>query len=282
MLHDPSSATTKAQLVPAYDRYAEFYDRIGQRSFGEKIAEATLAYLLARNQRPATAVDLACGTGAATLVLARSGIAVTGADRSAAMLDRAAGAAATACIEVAWLEQDMRDLRLPHPVELITCFYDGINYLTTVDDLTLTFASVLDALLPGGLFVFDANTRVKFASNWNESIYIAADNPDLFGIYRSWFEPATGLSPLVITFFVRRLDDTWDRFDEEHVERAHDLDEIQRELLSAGFELVDLLDYRDHEPKFGGAGSERSHRVVFVARRPASAASEPETRSCTP
>ena len=44
---------------PAYSKYAEVYDTIGQRTFGEKIAEATLDLLNFLDAHPVTAIDLA-------------------------------------------------------------------------------------------------------------------------------------------------------------------------------------------------------------------------------
>jgi SAM-dependent methyltransferase len=252
---------------PAYSRYAAVYDAIGQRIFGERIAEATLDFLRESGSHPSTVVDLACGTGSASLIFAASGMHVTGIDRSGAMLDRARKAAAEARLPVTWIEQDMRAFETGQQVELVTCFYDAVNYLTESEDVAEVFERVASALLPGGLFVFDMNTREKFNAAWNETCFVAIDRDDLFGIYQSWFQSETGISPLTMTFFVRSETGQWDRFDEEHVERAYPLDEVQNMLRSAGLDIRAMLDYPDRFPRFGGPGSERSHRVVFVAER---------------
>ena len=265
-MHRMPERSRGSKRVPAYDRYAEVYDLIGQRSFGERIAEATLSYLLEHDLHPRSAVDLACGTGAATLVFAAAGIAVTGIDMSESMLAQARRAANDAGLHVEFRAFDMRELRLAEQVELVTCFYDAMNYLLVPEDLERVFASVLQTLTPGGLFVFDLNTSAKFASSWNESCTVATDREDLFGVYQSWYEHETGLSPLVMTFFMRTSDGAWDRFDEEHVERAYVLSDVRELLKNTGFELLEMLDYGDRSPRFGGSGSERSHRVVFIAR----------------
>lgn len=249
----------------AYSGYAAIYDEIGQRTFGERIAEATLVYLLAQERRPRRMIDLACGTGAASLVFAAAGMQVTGVDRSPEMLARARHSAAEAGLPVNWLEQDMRCLAVEQPVELVTCFYDAINYLTEEADVEIVFQRVATALTPGGLFIFDVNTREKFSAAWNDSCVVAVDRDDLFGIYQSWYQPETGLSPLTMTFFVRGETGAWERFDEEHVERAYPLERLDAMLRSAGFTVRVMLDYADRLPRFGGPGSERSHRVVFIA-----------------
>jgi len=263
-----SSANCGFPRSPAYSRYAEVYDRIGQRRFGECIALATLHFLSEIGARPQKMVDLACGTGAASLAFAAVGIGVLGIDQSTAMLERARCAASDAGLPVEWHEGDLRDFTVADPVDLVTCFYDGYNYLTETSELDESFACVWNALRPGGLFIFDLNTLAKFSASWNDLCLVAVDRNDLFGVYQSWFEPETGLSPLILTFFVRTDDGAWNRFEEEHIERAYPLDEVRSLLTEVGFYLEAMLDYVDRSARFGGAGSELSHRVVFIARRP--------------
>jgi SAM-dependent methyltransferase len=269
-----------AHRSPPYTRYAAVYDLIGQRGFGERIAEATLAWLAQRGFTPQRVADLACGTGAATLVLAAAGAETIGVDRSAEMLDRAERAAAETGRSVTWLEQDLRDLSLPGPVDLATSFFDSINYLVEDGDLRTVFGRVAASLTEGGYFVFDLNTRRRFAEGWGNTSLIAADRDDLFGAYRSWFEPDTGLSPLILTFFLRREDEDacWERFDEEHVERAYELEEVERTLTAAGLRTIEIRTFHDAEGTLGGRGTEESERVVFFAQRlPSFPQSAPES-----
>jgi SAM-dependent methyltransferase len=252
-----------------YSRYATVYDRIGQRVFGERIAEATLTWLHQRDARPRRVADLACGTGAATLILARTGAETIGVDRSPEMLVVAEQMACQGNLSIQWIEQDLRDLSLPYQVDLVTSFFDSINYLTEEDDLPRVFARVADALDVGGYFVFDLNTRRRLAEGWGNTSLIVADRDDLFGAYRSWFEPESGLSPLVLTFFVRQDgdDSLWERFDEEHVERAFSLEEVHNDLTTAGFEVVETRTFHDGSGTLGGVGTEASERVVFFTRK---------------
>jgi SAM-dependent methyltransferase len=268
-------ARASARRFPIYSRYADVYDLIGQRSFGEQIAEATLAYLADIGELPTRAVDLACGTGAATQVFARAGIAIEGIDLSPEMLSVAKASAERAGVAIDWRHQDIRGFSTDVPADLITCFYDALNYLVEDEDLALVFARSFEALRPGGRFIFDLNTREKFQTAWNMSTFVAVDREDLFGVYQSWYEESTGLSPLVLTFFVRDDLGQWDRFDEEHVERAYDLAEVHAMLVETGFSPPVMLDYADRSLRFGGFGSERSHRVVFIAERPVAGDDQP-------
>jgi SAM-dependent methyltransferase len=258
---------------PPYSRYAEVYDRIGQRSFGERIAEATLEWLAQHQRYPRRIADLACGTGAATLIFAATGAEVFGVDLSPEMLARARESAERAGLSVTWLLHDIREFSLPVQVDLATCFFDSMNYLVEDGDLLAVFQRVQAALTPDGMFVFDLNTRRRFAEGWGDACIIAADRDDLFGIYRSWFDPETGLSPLHLTFFVRHDEvpdePRWERFDEEHVERAYALADVTTWLATAGFDVVDVRAYCEAAGMLGGPGGEESDRVVFFARKAA-------------
>lgn len=134
------------------------------------------------------------------------------------MLEHACLVAAETGIYVSWRQHDMREFAVAEPVELVTCFYDAINYLTEVDDLDAMAARVWDALVPGGYLVFDLNPG-KSSKPAGTAAVSATNREDIFGVYQSWYEEETGLSPLILTFFVRKDDGSWERFDEEHLER---------------------------------------------------------------
>ena len=253
---------------PPYARYAAVYDRIGQRAFGQRTAEALLAGMGARNRLPRRALDLACGTGAATMILAAAGCDTVGVDRAPAMLAEARRAAAAAGLPITWIEQDLRALDVPGLFDLATCWYDSINYLTDADDLRAVFRLVHDHLTPGGLFAFDVNTRHKLRA-WGTAAFVAADGDDLFGVYQAAYDESTHLSPLRLTFFARSVTDPgrWDRFDEVHVERGYALVNLEAMLEDAGFLAIDMHDMPILGGGPGGLASEGSMRVLVLARR---------------
>lgn len=256
---------------PAYSRYADIYDSIGQRAFGEGIARATLAWLAERQFRPRTVLDLACGTGAATLVFASRGLNATGVDRSAEMLRHAEDAAAIAQLDIIWVENDIRTFRSDQRFDLVTCFYDAVNYLIEPDDLGRFFRTAFHALETGGYLVFDLNTEHRFMESVGHQIHIAVDRSDLFCIYRTWYIQAERLSPLVVTCFSlvdgAGAEALWQRFDEEHVERAFSIEEVHEELAQAGLEPVGSWDYFERESRIGGQAGPESDRIIVIARK---------------
>ena len=75
---------------------------------------------------------------------------------------------------------------------------------------------------------------------------------------------------MVVTGFERRDDGSWDRFDEEHVETAFAITDLCIRLESAGFEAIQVLDWREGEVTEPLPGSEECFRVMFLARKAAS------------
>jgi SAM-dependent methyltransferase len=146
------------QTRAPYSELAPFYDAsLGCESF----ADARRAFeVLARHHRVRfrTAADIGCGTGLFACYLSRCwGARVFGVDRSRSMLDVARGNCRGE--RVCFLEQDIRCLRLPEPVDLVTANFDVVNHLVRRSDLEQTLRAVAAALRPGGHYVFDAITH---------------------------------------------------------------------------------------------------------------------------
>jgi SAM-dependent methyltransferase len=166
---------------------------------------------------------------------------------------------------ITWRQADMRCYQLDDRVDLCTCFYDAVNYLETLDEFHSFAGACRRALRPGGVLAFDINTKRKLSEHWADMTLIAADSPDLFLTYRSWYDEERGISPLHMTGFERNADGSWTRFDEEHVETAFAIADLELALIEAGFVGVKVLDLGDSPPKSIRPGTEESFRVLFVA-----------------
>jgi ubiquinone/menaquinone biosynthesis C-methylase UbiE len=257
-------------MLAPYSRYAEIYDRTGQHRFGAVMAQIALAWLAERLVSPVTALDLATGTGAAALSLARHGIEVTGLDNSEAMLEIARRKRDPAGQGINWLLGDMREFRLDHPVDLVVCFFDAVNYLLNEDDLRACFRGVYDSLTPGGWFVFDINPIHRYATDWNGNRDVAYADNRLVCLFRATFDPDTGRSPLVLTVF-ERLDDAadlWRRWEETHIERGYPLADIKTLLEAAGLSVVETRSLDEQRMELGADATDEAMRAVFFTQRP--------------
>jgi SAM-dependent methyltransferase len=104
-----------------------------------------------------TVLDLGCGTGRHAFVLADRGYAVTGVDRSAAMLNRAR-AKATERREGAVPEFLLGDVRAVHTgrtYDAVTMLFSVLGYQTGDDDLAAALRTAREHLRAGGVFICD-------------------------------------------------------------------------------------------------------------------------------
>jgi SAM-dependent methyltransferase len=144
-----------------YRLLARYYDdfftlhRDGYRRSHERLLGAILP-------RIGSACDLACGTGTTAIEIATRGISVFALDVSPIMCRLTREKAARAGVTLHVLRRDMRNFRLPEPVDLITCEFDALNHLPHKRDLQHVTRSAARALRAGGYFCFDVSNRKAF------------------------------------------------------------------------------------------------------------------------
>ena len=80
-------------------------------------------------------VECACGTGNLTLPLRKMGYQMTGVDLSEEMLAAAMEKARAAGAMIPFIRQDMRNLTVPRRADCVLATCDGVNYLTTPEDV---------------------------------------------------------------------------------------------------------------------------------------------------
>jgi len=82
-------------------------------------------------------------------------------------------------------------------------------------------------------------------------------------IWQCFYDPATGVSALRATFFVRR-GDLYEKFVEVHQERGYPHEDVLNALQQAGFTALQAYDYPSLQPP-----APESTRLLYLARKPA-------------
>lgn len=138
--------------MPAYDLLAPHYDAVT----GDAASEARLVrdIIERRHSRAVTLLDVACGTGAVTALLAGK-YQVSGLDISSGML---AVARAKLPGQTPLFLADMARFELNTRFDAIICAYQGVNHLLGFPAWESFFGCVYDHLDEGGVFVFDIAT----------------------------------------------------------------------------------------------------------------------------
>ncbi len=245
-----------------YRRYAEAYAKAGQGRFSLQLVPWVAAVLEQHGGDAHTLADVACGAGEFAVAMARRGLAVTGIDQSPEMLALARAAADRSSVRITWLEQDMRELRLPEPVDAATCLYDSLNYLVDEGELRRALGAIAASLRPAGLFLFDMATVRGLATRWGNRIWIIQDSDDAFEANQSEFDYDAGVATLRVNAFLHRQGDLFERVREVHRERGYPLPTIDAALAAAGFGVLG----RWGSETFGEVTPE-TQRVFYAARR---------------
>ena len=211
-----------------YNEFARFYTRGDWPRYSAQMARILPTVLEHFGLWPRKVLDLACGEGTFAVAMANRGLRVTGVDLSPEMLEIARQRAATEGVRVRFLKQDMRSLSLRGRFDLVTCWFDSLNYLLEIDDLARTFAGVSRVLDENGVFIFDVNTIRGLAVEWvREPSYMHLNSGDSFLVSVPQYDAATKIASLHITGFTRE-NKRWVRIDEVHKERGYTLREIRQ------------------------------------------------------
>ncbi|MBQ6847194.1 MAG: class I SAM-dependent methyltransferase [Oscillospiraceae bacterium] len=206
-------------------------------------------------------LDLACGTGSLSLILAERGYEVIGTDASEEML----AVAQEKAFELPenrpmFLCQRMEELDLYGTVDAAVSCLDSLNYLADKESLETAFSRLKFFIRPGGIFIFDVNTHEKFSFLDGQSFI--RENDDFFCAWTAEYDEEEKLCSFYYDIFRETEDGLWERSFEEHIERAHSRDEIKNALEKAEFELVaEFGELSDKAPE------ENEQRIFYVARR---------------
>ena len=222
-----------------FDRFAYFYAKGPYPQYSGRMVELLPPVLARFDARPQTILDIACGEGTFAVAMAKKGFQVTGVDRSPQMLRFARERAERENVKVEFLLQDMRSLPFDERAcmrsmpstskfDLVTCWFDSLNYILELEGIQKTFAGVHRALKKAGLFIFDMNTIYGLAVIWQrEPCYVQQNSPEMFEIQFPSYDFEKRIATTRISGFAKE-GDRWIRMDEEHKERGYTLEEIRQ------------------------------------------------------
>lgn len=244
----------------AYEALAASYDRLTQDIPYEDLLKYYKTIWQLYGKTPESALDLACGTGSLSVLLAGEGLSVLGVDASEEMLTEAYDKASGLDEPPYFIRQRMQRLRLPQPVDFAVCCLDGINYLTDPADCRETMKRVCKSLNPGGLFVFDINSACKLRG-LDGQIFLDEDD-EVYCVWRADFDEESRICSYGMDVFQRR-GRLWQRSQELHREYAYTEDELIAWLAEAGFTHI-----RSFGDRSVDAPGENEQRIFFAAEKP--------------
>ena len=246
--------------MKTYENFASVYDELMDNVPYEAWAEFLQERLREYGITDGLMLDLACGTGRMTTLMAGRGFDLIGVDSSMDMLQIARERGSEKADSCLYLLQDMREFELYGTVRSVISVCDSINYVTEEEDLLHVFSLVNNYLDPGGIFLFDFNTEHKYRDVVGESV-IAEDRDDVSFIWYNEYDEEEHLNYIDLSVFVQEKDDLFRKFQEQHVQKGYTLERICQLLKGAGLLFLKAYDGYTMEP-----AREDSERIVVAAR----------------
>jgi len=225
--------------MTAYGPLAQWYDRLTEDVPYEALAEFYENLMKREGRDHLTLLDLCCGTGTLTLLLAGRGHEMIGTDASAEMLAVAAEKAGQGqfAVQPMFLCQEAAGLDLYGTVEGAVCCLDGMNYLPP-EDLPELLHRLHLFIEPGGRFAFDFHAPAHLRELDGETF--VDETEDVLCLWRSEFDEEE--NALIYGMdILRRSGRLWAREAEEHIEYAHSPEKLTALLEEAGFTDVRLI-----------------------------------------
>ena len=167
------------------------------------------------------------------------------------------------------LDFDLYDL------DCVLCACDGINYVTSLEDLYKVFSKIYNLLKPGGVFIFDISSYYKLSEVLGNN-FMGESRDGISYMWTNYYDEANQLLEMNLDFFLKLDpeevegdyleegpqddDNLYERYREIHLQRAHREEEIVDVLKKAGFGRIDS--YGDFSLDRPG---DQSERIFFTA-----------------
>lgn len=245
----------------AYEYLAQCYDQFTEDVNYDRWADYVERHFAGSRLPIRTVLDLACGTGSLTRLLALRGYEMIGADLSEEMLAQAAEKCrGVGEPEPIFLHQAMEELDLYGTIDACVCCLDSVNYVTRSGKLARAFQRVHTFLMPGGLFLFDINTPDKLRG-LDGQIFLD-ENETSYCVWRADYSPRRRVCTYGMDIFQREENGLWRRWEEVHEEFAYQPEELEELLRQAGFRRIKQYGELRMTPPRAGEG-----RIFFAARK---------------
>ena len=245
--------------MEAYTGFAGVYDLLMDETPYRQWCENVVHELEKYGICDGLLLDLGCGTGTMTELLAARGFDMIGLDCSEEMLNIAFDKRAQSGQDILYLNRDMRCFELCGTVRAVVSVCDSLNYLLEEEDLVSCFRLVSNYLDPAGIFFFDFNTRYKYETVIGDSV-IAENREDCSFIWENYFDPGDGINEYDLTVFVKKQE-LFERFQEVHFQRGYTLEEIKSLIVRSGLSFV-----RAFDADTLGEVTAQSERIYCVAQ----------------
>lgn len=223
----------------AYGEFAKIYDNLINEDIDyEDMCSRIIEICKKEDISFDNYLDIACGTGNVTAKLAKNFKESFAVDLSDDMLREAFNKLKKEKIKCQLVCQDMSELSLNRKFDLITSVLDSTNYIIEEASFLKYLMRVKDHLKDNGIFIFDVNSYYKLSEILGNNIYTYSEE-EVFYTWENTFE--NDILNMFLTFFVKK-GELYERFEEEHLERAYTEGFIENKLKELDLKIIGKFD----------------------------------------
>ena len=251
--------------MEAYTSFASVYDTFMDDVPYEEWGEYLHGLLKEYGINDGLVLDLGCGTGTMTELLADLGYDMIGVDNSADMLEIALEKKVESGHDILYLLQDMRGFELYGTVRAIISICDSVNYITEPDELRRVFFWVNNYLDTDGVFIFDFNTEYKYREVLGDTT-IAENREECSFIWDNYYYEEEQINDYELSLFIKDQESStggaeiYRRYQETHFQRGYTLEEMRELVKTSGLKLLAVYDAFTKE-----APNTESERIYVIA-----------------
>ena len=249
--------------MEAYSGFAKVYDLFMDNIPYEEWTDYVKELFAEEGVKDGILLDLGCGTGSVTELLAESGFDMIGIDNSEEMLEIAMEKREESGHDILYLLQDMREFELYGTVKGVVSICDSMNYILDDEDLLDVFKLVHNYLDNEGIFIFDMKTMHEYANVMADNTF-AEDREESSFIWENYYDEEEEINQYDLSIFVKEEDGRYRKYEETHLQRAYEQQCVEELIKESGLELLHVYDAFTRE-----LPAEDSQRIYFVCRRPA-------------
>ena len=244
----------------AYTSFAKVYDTFMDNIPYEEWGKYLTGLLEEYGVKEGLVLELGCGTGSMTEILAGKGYDMIGADNSEEMLEIAIEKRERSGHDILYLLQDMREFELYGTVRAVVSVCDSVNYVTEEEELIEVFRLVNNYLDPKGVFIFDFNTKYKYQNVLGDRT-IAEKRDECSFIWDNYYYEEEEINEYELTLFIQEKENLYRKFEEVHYQRAYTLEQMLQLVKESGLEFVTAYDaFTRKQP------TDTSERIYMIAR----------------
>ncbi|MBR7926679.1 class I SAM-dependent methyltransferase [Aerococcaceae bacterium zg-ZUI334] len=206
----------------SFSRIAKVYDRFNDLEVYEQWLDFTLNSV---DQQPQKVLDVACGTGWFTSLLAPFVTSITGMDIDNEMLEMARSEDPEQVVQ--YVQGDMLSMEtFASDYDLVTCYADSLCFLENAEQVQQAIRQMLNRLAPGGTLLFDVWTPYQVTTGFDGFSYFDSDETAAL-LWDSAVDAETLTMEHYLTVFMQQQDGRYDREEVVLTERAYPLSVYQ-------------------------------------------------------